>query len=143
MCGIAGLFARDRQAPVDRSVLTRMRDSMTHRGPDGAGLWLAQGVGLVHRRLSVIDVEGSPQPMHSRDERTVIVFNGEIYNYRALRRELRQNGHRFSTEGDTEVILAAWREWGSRCLERLDGMFAFAILRTYGCFDVVFWVAWM
>lgn len=127
MCGIVGLFARDRQAPVDRSVLTRMRDSMTHRGPDGAGLWLAQGVGLAHRRLSVIDVEGSPQPMHSQDERTVIVFNGEIYNYRALRRELRQHGHRFSTEGDTEVILAAWREWGSRCLERLDGMFAFAI----------------
>lgn len=127
MCGIAGLFTREPQAPIDRAVLVRMRDAMTHRGPDGAGLWQAQGVALAHRRLSVIDVEGSPQPMHSPDERAVIVFNGEIYNYRALRRDLRDLGHRFKTQGDTEVILAAWREWGEKCLQRLDGMFAFAI----------------
>lgn len=127
MCGIAGLFTREPRAPIDRAVLVRMRDAMTHRGPDGAGLWQAEGVALAHRRLSVIDVEGSPQPMHSPDGRTVIVFNGEIYNYRALRRDLRMLGHRFATEGDTEVILAAWREWGEKCLDRLDGMFAFAI----------------
>ena len=127
MCGIAGLFARDPQASIDRPTLTRMRDAMTHRGPDGSGLWQSEGVGLAHRRLSVIDVEGSPQPMHSADRRSVIVFNGEIYNYRALRRDLMQLGHRFKTEGDTEVILAAWREWGVDCLDRLNGMFAFAI----------------
>ena len=127
MCGIAGLFARDPQAQIDVSVLTRMRDAMVHRGPDGAGLWADSGVGLAHRRLSIIDIEGSPQPMHSADGRTVIVFNGEIYNYRALREELGELGHRFGTQGDTEVILAAWREWGAQCLHRLDGMFAFAI----------------
>ena len=127
MCGIAGLFARDPGASIDRTILTRMRDAMTHRGPDGQGLWHSEGVGLAHRRLSVIDVEGSPQPMHSPDGRAVIVFNGEIYNYRELRRELLGLGHRFRTEGDTEVILAAWREWGPECLARLDGMFAFAI----------------
>ncbi len=127
MCGIAGLFARDPQAQVDRPVLTRMRDALSHRGPDGAGLWSADGVGLAHRRLSIIDVEGSPQPMHSPDGRAVITFNGEIYNYRELRHELAQLGHPFATEGDTEVILAAWREWGADCLARLNGMFAFAI----------------
>ena len=131
MCGIAGLFARDPHASVDRSVLTAMRDAMTHRGPDGEGLWLADGVGLAHRRLSVIDVEGSPQPMRSADGRSVIVFNGEIYNYRALRHELGQLGHRFATEGDTEVILTAYREWGADCLARLNGMFAFAIYDTH------------
>ncbi|NCP18059.1 MAG: amidotransferase 1, exosortase A system-associated [Erythrobacter sp.] len=127
MCGIAGLFARNPSASIDRQVLVRMRDAMTHRGPDGEGLWAASGVALAHRRLSVIDVEGSPQPMHSADGRAVIVFNGEIYNYRELRRELIQLGHRFTTEGDTEVILAAWREWGADCLDRFNGMFAFAI----------------
>ncbi|MBB3032761.1 XrtA/PEP-CTERM system amidotransferase [Alteriqipengyuania lutimaris] len=127
MCGIAGLFARQAQAPIDGDTLCRMRDAMVHRGPDGAGLWRADGVGLAHRRLSIIDVDGSPQPMHSRDDRAVIVFNGEIYNYRALRRQLGQLGHRFATEGDTEVLLAAWREWGTGCLDRLNGMFAFAI----------------
>ncbi|GAB5347446.1 XrtA/PEP-CTERM system amidotransferase [Alteriqipengyuania sp. 357] len=127
MCGIAGLSSRDPHAAIDREVLLEMRDAMVHRGPDGAGLWLADGVGLAHRRLSVIDVEGSPQPMHSPDQQAVIVFNGEIYNYRSLRRELLQVGHDFKTDGDTEVILAAWREWGPDCLKRLDGMFAFAI----------------
>ena len=127
MCGIAGLFTRDPGATIDQPVLTRMRDAMHHRGPDGAGMWTAEGVGLAHRRLSVIDVEGSPQPMHSGDGRAVITFNGEIYNYRELRSELAALGHRFATEGDTEVILAAWRQWGVDCLPRFNGMFAFAI----------------
>ena len=130
MCGIAGLFTRDPGARIDLSVLTRMRDAMRHRGPDGAGIWSDDGVGLAHRRLSVIDVEGSPQPMHSGDGRAVITFNGEIYNYRELRSELAALGHRFRTQGDTEVILAAWREWGTDCLQRFNGMFAFAI---YDC----------
>lgn len=127
MCGIAGLFAREAHAQVDRDLLARMRDRMVHRGPDGAGLWCDDGIGLAHRRLSVIDVEGSPQPMHSPDGRAAIVFNGEIYNYRALRSELAGLGHAFRTEGDTEVILAAWRQWGADCLARFDGMFAFAL----------------
>ncbi|WP_226660428.1 XrtA/PEP-CTERM system amidotransferase [Alteriqipengyuania lutimaris] len=127
MCGIAGLFAREAHAQVDRDLLARMRDRMVHRGPDGAGLWCDDGIGLVHRRLSVIDVEGSSQPMHSPDGRAAIVFNGEIYNYRALRSELAGLGHAFRTEGDTEVILAAWRQWGPDCLARFDGMFAFAL----------------
>jgi asparagine synthase (glutamine-hydrolysing) len=127
MCGIAGLFARDAHAAVDGDLLVRMRDRMVHRGPDGAGLWCDDGIGLAHRRLSVIDVEGSPQPMHSPDGRATIVFNGEIYNYRALRSELAGLGHAFRTEGDTEVILAAWRQWGADCLARFDGMFAFAL----------------
>ncbi|MEL7682761.1 XrtA/PEP-CTERM system amidotransferase [Citromicrobium bathyomarinum] len=127
MCGIAGLFAREAHAQVDRDLLVRMRDRMVHRGPDGAGLWCDDGIGLAHRRLSVIDVEGSPQPMHSPDGRAAIVFNGEIYNYRALRSELAGLGHAFRTEGDTEVILAAWRQWGADCLARFDGMFAFAL----------------
>ena len=88
-----------------------MCDAMVHRGPDGAGVWTAPGIGLGHRRLSIIDLAGSPQPMLSADGRAVIVFNGEIYNFQELRRELAQLGHAFRTEGDTEVILAAWQRW--------------------------------
>src|SRR5690606_14562713 len=90
-------------------------------------VWTAPGVGLGHRRLSIIDLAGSPQPMHSADGRAAIVFNGEIYNYRELRRELAADGARFLTEGDTEVILAAYQRWGVGCLSRLHGMFAFAL----------------
>lgn len=100
---------------------------MVHRGPDGAGVWTERGVGLGHRRLSIIDLEGSPQPMVSTDGRAVIVFNGEIYNFRELRARLEREGAQFRTSGDTEVILAAWQRWGPDCLSRLDGMFAFAI----------------
>lgn len=104
-----------------------MCDAMVHRGPDGAGVWTAPGIGLGHRRLSIIDLAGSPQPMHSADGRAVLTFNGEIYNYRELRRELEQTGVQFRTDGDSEVILAAWQKWGVECLARLDGMFAFAV----------------
>ena len=100
---------------------------MVHRGPDGAGVWTEAGIGLGHRRLSIIDLEGSPQPMLSGDGRAVIVFNGEIYNFRELRARLEQEGATFRTSGDTEVILAAWQRWGPDCLSHLDGMFAFAI----------------
>lgn len=127
MCGIAGIFHCGTIKPVDPSRVERMTDALAHRGPDGSGVWTAPGVGLGHRRLSIIDLEGSPQPMHSVDGRAVIAFNGEIYNYRALRRELVQLGARFQTEGDTEVILAAWQQWGTDCVRHLDGMFAFAI----------------
>ena len=127
MCGIAGLFHTGTIKPVDPVRVERMCNALAHRGPDGSGVWTAPGVGLGHRRLSIIDLEGSPQPMHSADDRHVIVFNGEIYNFQALRRELEGQGARFRTEGDTEVILAAWERWGEDCVKHLDGMFAFAL----------------
>ncbi len=127
MCGIAGLFHCGTIKPVDPSRVERMTDVLAHRGPDGAGVWTAPGVGLGHRRLSIIDVAGSPQPMHSASERLVITFNGEIYNFRDLRKELEARGVKFRTEGDTEVILAAYEQWGADCVSRLNGMFAFAI----------------
>lgn len=127
MCGIAGLFHCGTIKPVDPARIAMMTDAMVHRGPDGSGVWTAPGVGLGHRRLSIIDIAGSPQPMHAPDGRAAIVFNGEIYNFRELRRELEADGAHFRTDGDTEVILAAWQKWGPDCLERLHGMFAFAL----------------
>ncbi|RXZ65773.1 XrtA/PEP-CTERM system amidotransferase [Pelagerythrobacter rhizovicinus] len=127
MCGIAGIFHCGIPKPVDSERVRRMSDALAHRGPDGSGVWTGPGVGLGHRRLSIIDVAGSPQPMHSSDGRATIVFNGEIYNYRELRRELASEGAQFRTDGDTEVILAAWARWGVECLPRLHGMFAFAL----------------
>ncbi|KWV93073.1 XrtA/PEP-CTERM system amidotransferase [Erythrobacter sp. YT30] len=130
MCGIAGIFHTDKVGAVDPNRIEGMANALAHRGPDGAGVWTAPGIGLGHRRLSVIDIEGSPQPMHSFDGRYVIVYNGEIYNFRALRSELEEGGARFRTSGDTEVILAAYARWGADCLSRLDGMFAFALYDT-------------
>ena len=127
MCGIAGIFHCGTIKPVDPARVKAMCDALAHRGPDGEGVWSAPGVALGHRRLSIIDLAGSPQPMHSVDERHVIVFNGEIYNYLELRRELEGMGAQFHTHGDTEVILAAYQRWGSECLSRLNGMFALAI----------------
>ena len=127
MCGIAGLFHCGTIKPVDPERVRRMTDALAHRGPDGSGVWTAPGVGLGHRRLSIIDLEGSPQPMHSADGRATIVFNGEIYNFAELRRELEGLGAHFRTGGDTEVILAAYQRWGVDCLKRLHGMFAFAL----------------
>ncbi len=127
MCGIAGLFHLATPKPVDPVRIERMCDAIAHRGPDGAGVWTAPGVGLGHRRLSIIDVAGSPQPMAAGDGRAMLVFNGEIYNYRELRAELKAEGAQFRTDGDSEVILAAWQRWGVDCLPRLNGMFAFAI----------------
>ena len=127
MCGFAGIFHLSTPKPVDAARLERMCDAIAHRGPDGYGVWTAAGVGLGHRRLSIIDIAGSPQPMASSDGRAQLVFNGEIYNYRELREELRAGGAKFHTDGDSEVILAAWQKWGPDCLPRLHGMFAFAI----------------
>jgi asparagine synthase (glutamine-hydrolysing) len=130
MCGIAGIIAGDGARAVDPVLVERMCDALAHRGPDGAGVWSEPGVALGHRRLSIIDLAGSPQPMLSADRSSVIVFNGEIYNFRELRRELAGAGFVFRTAGDTEVILAAYARWGPDCLTRLDGMFAFAL---YDC----------
>lgn len=130
MCGIAGIIHTQGTHPVAPQTIERMTNAIIHRGPDGAGVWTAPGVGLGHRRLSVIDLEGSPQPMHSVCGRYVIVFNGEIYNFADLRRELAEDGARFQTSGDTEVILAAYARWGVDCLARFNGMFAFALYDT-------------
>lgn len=127
MCGIAGIFHLETPKPVDPARIVKMCTAMAHRGPDGQGCWTAPGVGLGHLRLSIIDIAGSPQPMASTDGRAMLVFNGEIYNFRELREELRAGGAQFHTDGDSEVILAAWQRWGPDCLPRLHGMFAFAI----------------
>ena len=127
MCGIAGIFHLETAKPVDPARLEKMTNRLAHRGPDGSGIWTAPGVGLGHRRLSIIDIEGSPQPMLTADEGLVISFNGEIYNFQEVRAELEAKGHVFRTEGDTEVILYAYKQWGVDCLKRLNGMFAFAI----------------
>ena len=130
MCGIAGIFHCGTIKPVDPARVERMCDALVHRGPDDSGVWTAPGVGLGFRRLAIIDLAGSPQPMHAADGRAVLVFNGEIYNFRELRRELQALGAEFRTGGDGEVILAAWQRWGVDCLPRLHGMFAFAIYDT-------------
>lgn len=127
MCGIAGIFHLETAKPVDPDRLRKMTDSLTHRGPDGSGIWTAPGVGLGHRRLSIIDLEGGAQPMLTPDEAQVLSFNGEIYNFQEVRSELESFGHQFQTDSDSEVILYAWRQWGVDCLKRLNGMFAIAI----------------
>ena len=127
MCGIAGIFHLETAKPVDPDRLRKMTDSLSHRGPDGSGIWTAPGVGLGHRRLSIIDLEGGAQPMLSADEAQVLSFNGEIYNFQDVRTELEGLGHQFATSSDSEVILYAWRQWGVECLQRLNGMFAFAL----------------
>lgn len=128
MCGIVGLGATT--SVLDRSWLIEGRDAMTHRGPDDAGEWWSEDgrVGLAHRRLSIVDL--SPlghQPMHLNGQGLSIVFNGEIYNYRLLRDELMALGLSFTSNTDTEVILAAYAAWGEKCITRFIGMFAFAI----------------
>ena len=127
MCGIAGIFHPSMPKPVDEARVRAMADALSHRGPDGSGVWTAPGVGLGHRRLSIIDLGGGAQPMATGDGGLVISFNGEIYNYRELRAELEKKGHAFRTDSDTEVILNGWREWGVDCPARLNGMFAFAL----------------
>ena len=127
MCGIVGIFHPATPKPVEPQRVRRMIDALAHRGPDGDGVWTAPGVGFGHRRLSIIDVAGSPQPMESADRRITVTYNGEIYNFAALRVELAAAGARFRTAGDTEVLIHGWLHWGPSMLERLNGMFAFAL----------------
>lgn len=127
MCGIAGVVYRDRTRVCDESMITAMRDVMVYRGPDDSGSHVDGPVGLGFRRLSIIDLSGGHQPMADGRGTRWIIFNGEIYNYRALREELRQAGHQFRTQSDTEVILQLYVDRGERCVDALNGMFAFAI----------------
>ena len=131
MCGIAGIYAyRDFAPPVDREELLRIREAMARRGPDGAGLWISddQRIGLAHRRLAVIDLsETGAQPMATADGRLRITFNGEIYNYRELRKELETKGYIFHSNSDTEVLLHLYADRGQEMVHALRGMFAFGI----------------
>jgi len=127
MCGIAG-FTRFNSPVGDEATLKKMGRAITHRGPDASGEYLDESVGLCHRRLSIIDLSASgTQPMHSSDNRYVISFNGEIYNFLSLRADLEQQGYQFNTHTDTEVILALYQTEGQSMLSKLNGMFAFAI----------------
>ena len=127
MCGLAGIFESRSQAPIDRALLRRMTDSQSHRGPDDSGYFTAPGVGLGHRRLSIIDLSGGHQPLFNEDGSVVVVYNGEIYNFQDLVEELSAAGHVFRTHCDTEVVVHAWEEWGEDCVQRFRGMFAFAL----------------
>ncbi|MBK6552353.1 MAG: amidotransferase 1, exosortase A system-associated [Rhodocyclaceae bacterium] len=127
MCGITGIFDTRSKRDIDRAVLHRMNESQFHRGPDEGGLHVEPGVGLGHRRLSIIDLSTGQQPLYNEDQSVCVVFNGEIYNYRELIPELQALGHVFHTKSDTEVIVHAWETWGERCVERFRGMFAFAL----------------
>ncbi len=126
MCGICGICLDD-GGLVPRVNLEAMNDSIAHRGPDGSGFYTAPGVGLGHRRLSIIDLQTGDQPIYNEDRSVAIVFNGEIYNYKELQPELVSLGHRLATQSDTEVIVHLYEEFGVDCLQRLNGMFAFAI----------------
>jgi asparagine synthase (glutamine-hydrolysing) len=127
MCGIAGI--RDLVGrPVAAEEIERMVASISHRGPDDAGVWTGEGIGLGNRRLAILDLsDAAHQPMSSDDKNLTLVYNGELYNFRELAAELRGRGHRFRGTGDTEVVLRAFEEWGPSAIERFDGMFAFAI----------------
>lgn len=127
MCAIAGIFHLATSKPVDPARVGMMTDAMLHRGPDGAGVWTAQGVGLGHRRLSIVDLGGGAQPMLSADAKIALVFNGMIYNFLDVRRDLEALGAVFRTNSDTEVLVHGWRAWGIDMLPRLNGMFAFAL----------------
>jgi asparagine synthase (glutamine-hydrolysing) len=127
MCGITGIFDTRGRREIDRRVLSRMNESQHHRGPDEGGLHLEPGVGLGHRRLSIIDLSTGQQPLYNEDQSVCVVFNGEIYNYQELIPELQALGHVFHTRSDTEVIVHAWEAWGEDCVQRFRGMFAFAL----------------
>jgi len=127
MCGIAGVLNFD-GSPVDPRALKRMTDAIAHRGPDGEGHFFDKGVGLGHRRLAIIDLSpAGHQPMVSDDRRFALTYNGEVYNFKEIRKQLENLGHKFCSNTDSEVVLHSWAEWGRECVTRFNGMFAFAI----------------
>ncbi len=127
MCGIVGIFDLNGSGIIDRDLLHKMNETQFHRGPDAGGLHVEPGVGLGHRRLSIIDLSSGKQPMENEDSSVIVTFNGEIYNFPELSDELKAAGHIFKTHSDTEVIVHAWEEWGEDCVKRFRGMFAFAV----------------
>jgi asparagine synthase (glutamine-hydrolysing) len=127
MCGIAGFIHFDIARTVDPVLITKMTDSISHRGPDGEGYYLNQNLAFGHRRLSIIDLTTGTQPMLNEEKNIVLIFNGEIYNYIELREELKNYGHRFHTSSDTEVIIKSYQQWGIDCQNKFNGMWAFAL----------------
>lgn len=127
MCGIAGIFDLKERRPIDRGLLRGMTDSLLHRGPDDYGLHVEPGLGLGHRRLSIIDIAGGQQPLFDASGTIGTVYNGEIYNFRELKQELIADGYTFNTNCDTEVVVQGWRKWGEDCVRHFNGMFAFAL----------------
>jgi asparagine synthase (glutamine-hydrolysing) len=127
MCGIVGLFDTRGKREINRRLLEQMNQSQVHRGPDEGELHAEPGIGFGHRRLSIMDVTSGQQPLFNEDGTVVVVFNGEIYNFEELAKELSAAGHVFRTHCDTEVIVHAWEEWGEQCVDRFRGMFAFCL----------------
>src|SRR3989338_1129729 len=127
MCGICGYIHLDRAKRVSQYILKNMMDTLANRGPDYEGAYLKDNVALGHRRLSIIDLESGHQPMANEDGSIIIVYNGEVYNFLSLKAELTRIGHKFRTHSDTEVIIHAYEEYGDDCVNRFNGMFAFAI----------------
>lgn len=127
MCAIFGVYHSDGSAQVDPRLLHKMASVLRHRGPDGEGFYIEKGIGLGHRRLSIIDIAGGAQPIANEDHSLQVIFNGEIYNFIELREELSGKGHVFKTQSDTEVILHAYEQWGLDCVDKFNGMFAFAL----------------
>ena len=127
MCGITGFAERNHKAETARRIVKGMADLITYRGPDGEGYYVDDQVALGHRRLSIIDLEGGKQPMFNEDQNLAVIFNGEIYNFQELTAELMRAGHTFATRSDTEVLLHGYEQWGKEMLQKLRGMFTFAI----------------
>ncbi len=127
MCGICGIFEYDRRTDIPGDIVHRMNQTMIHRGPDDGGVFVGPGIGLGHRRLSIIDLAGGHQPMSNEDGTIWVLLNGEIYNYPELRAELLQRGHKFTTKSDTEAIVHLYEDYGENCFAKLRGMFSIAI----------------
>ena len=127
MCGVVGIFDTKGHSEISRDLLSRMNETQFHRGPDEGGIHIEPGLGFGHRRLSIIDLSSGQQPLFNEDETVVVTYNGEIYNFQELSKELIELGHIFRTHCDTEVIVHAWEEWGEKCVDRFRGMFAFGV----------------
>ncbi|MFA6436039.1 MAG: asparagine synthetase B, partial [Candidatus Gracilibacteria bacterium] len=128
MCGIVGRLNFDINHGVEEASVRRMADKIIHRGPDADGYYVKKNVGLGHRRLAIIDLSpAGKNPMFDKEKTIVLVFNGEIYNFQSLRKELEKKGYVFQSNTDTEVVIYLWKEYGKNCLKYLRGMFAFAL----------------
>src|SRR6516162_1701436 len=130
MCGICGAVNFDRKHRVTRCALEAMNQQIVHRGPDDAGFYLSENVGLAMRRLSIIDLETGHQPVSNEDGTVWVAYNGEIYNHQELRSDRLASGHHYRTQSDTETIVHLYEEYGRQCVQRLRGMFAFALWDT-------------
>jgi asparagine synthase (glutamine-hydrolysing) len=127
MCGFVAIVDLQGTRPIDGALIRSLTRRLNHRGPDGEGYLEEPGVALGHRRLAIIDIAAGQQPMFNEDGSVAVVFNGEIYNFESVRKELIGLGHVFATSSDTEVIVHGWEEWGRACVDRFRGMFAFAL----------------